>query len=508
MKTISLNVSDDYVVSTFISKCNIDDIELLLTYGESLLKSHKDLVDNGILNNLDINYQQQISELKARNDFLKSTYETRENDRAEEYKQSIERAVNDANMRISLSENYISELRIKHMSDVENMSNKINEMRITERDRLVAEVEKSNDIIKQRHDAETQKILTEIKLSHSNHVDSLNNQINQLNTDMANKEQCLQDVGSIVKYYTYENNTSKGSKGENKVQELLKEYYSKSIVHDMSKVAHAGDLLFSNSNLNCLIEIKNKKTIIEGDISKFISDTNDMANKEKINCALFVSLISENIPTRGSFFVEITNGIPVIYIYLFSPNAIKFAIETLQFLVKTTEANKNAVTANELKSDTLAVIYNSFNTVITESRRMDDIIKNLEKQITQLRLTKKHLGNTMEQITTYYEKHKIPSNKTNIVKPAVDKTTKPNVNKSNTDTEAASKIDVIAKSNTNKEIKGFTKEQIDKLKMWVIENKKVPDKNKIGVILGIKMRDIGTKEIRIVLLEYHKKQRM
>jgi hypothetical protein len=124
------------------------------------------------------------------------------------------------------------------------------------------------------------------------------------------KESGLNHLDKIVKYYDFENNIDKGNKGENKIQEILKSFYNHSSIKDTSGKSSMGDFHFSiPSSIICLIEVKNKKYVEEEDVTKFVFDMNH--NKSKVNCGLFISILSEHIPTKGSFHIEFI----LLYIY-------------------------------------------------------------------------------------------------------------------------------------------------------------------------------------------------
>jgi hypothetical protein len=300
-------------------------------------------------------------------------------------------------------------------------------------------------------------------------------QINYLQTEMKQKEQGLHNLDGIMKYYQSCDNATKGAKGENRVQVLIKEYYKNCSIQDTSGTSHSGDLLLTlqNIDLRCLIEVKNKKIITEADINKFIHDISECKNN--INCALFISLITDNIPNKGNFYVEIRNNMPVIYIYLFDPSSIKFAIETLSFLNLKFSQIPIEINRQELNTDTIELIYSEYTTLQQEASRIDCIIKNVEKQLHQLKLSKKNLNNRVEKISGYYSRHIC-------MKP----TDVPTINAI---AEAVASVEVSAK---------YTEEDLEKIKKWIMDKGIIPDSGQIRTIINCSTTMIRKKTTRVL----------
>lgn len=329
---------------------------------------------------------------------------------------------------------------------------------------------------------EKERVSDDLHQSYQLAIKQQSAQINYLQTEMKQKEQGLHNLDGIMKYYQSDNAT-KGAKGENRVQVIIKEYYKNCSVNDTSGTPHSGDLLLTlqNIDLRCLIEVKNKKVITEADINKFIHDISECKNN--INCALFISLITDNIPNKGNFYVEIRNNMPVIYIYLFDPSSIKFAIETLSFLnLKFSQTTSTEINNQELNSDTIELIYSEYTTLQQETSRIDCIIKGVEKQLHQLKLSKKNLNNRVEKISGYYSRY-ISMKPTDA--PAV-----------NAVAEAVASVEVNAK---------YTEEDLEKIKKWINEKKIIPLKDQIRTIINCSTTLIqkrGTKILHTYMRDY------
>jgi hypothetical protein len=325
---------------------------------------------------------------------------------------------------------------------------------------------------------EKKRISDDLHQSYQLAIKQQADQINHLQTDLKQKEQGLHNLDSIMKYYQSCDNATKGAKGENRVQEIVKEYYKNCSIQDTSGTPHSGDLLLTlqNINLTCLIEVKNKKIIAETDIAKFLHDISECKNN--INCALFISLITDNIPGKGNFYLEIRNNMPVIYIYLFDPSSIKFAIETLSFLnLKFSQTTTTELNHQELTSDTIELIYSEYTTLQQESIRIDNIIKNVEKQLHQLKLSKKNLNNRVEKISGYYSRHIS-------MKPDTHE-----VLEVNAVADAVASVEVTAK---------YTEDDLEKIKKWITAEITIPKKDQIRTIINCSTTEIQKRGTRVL----------
>ena len=112
----------------------------------------------------------------------------------------------------------------------------------------------------------------------------------------------------------------KGEEGEEHVDMLLRNpRYSDALLTDTSGQGGLGDRFFKWKKIKCLIEVKNKKPLSLDDMTKFTSNIKTSLYPEKrINCALFISLKTNNFPkkTMESIQIEYESGIPVVYLYL------------------------------------------------------------------------------------------------------------------------------------------------------------------------------------------------
>jgi hypothetical protein len=130
---------------------------------------------------------------------------------------------------------------------------------------------------------------------------------------------------------------TKGIIGENIVKNFLARNFGLFDIIDTSSQTGKGDLVFTNKNLNLLIENKNIQTFRNEDFIKFYRDVENNVFNKTINAALYISLYDVPFPNgRRGFFFERKNGIPIILISNVYENmfAISYAINTLIYLIE------------------------------------------------------------------------------------------------------------------------------------------------------------------------------
>ena len=170
-------------------------------------------------------------------------------------------------------------------------------------------------------------------------------------TDTGSSEvQIAQLTGKIESLLGKKNdvhNAAKGDFGESIVQKQISYFYPQSCIDDVSGDTAKADLLWKlfDDSFKCLIEVKNVQYVRRSDIEKFERDLNLNVKDNTCNCALFVSLKTDVIQSKGQFHFEFYEGIPVIYIsnILQNINILRLACEILidvqQMMSKYTESN-------------------------------------------------------------------------------------------------------------------------------------------------------------------------
>jgi len=273
----------------------------------------------------------------------------------------------------------------------------------------------------------------------------------------------LNKIDPILKYFQHSNMTDKGDKGENIIRQVLINNYNDASIVDVSGNAHSGDIFFLYNSLKCLIEVKRKKMVTSEDIVKFLSDIE--TQRSNINCALFISLESQNIPKKGSFCIEVINNIPVLYMYFHDINCIKYAINVFQYLVHTFSKKTNKeIISNEFQRTVKDLISQQYSALVLEKKKIDTVIKQLSSTLQILKKEQYNIDKSLSHITLFYNNN-----------------------------QEMKEIKEIKEEEETEKIK-YTSEQIDILKKWIVENNKLPLKNDVMKILNLNFYDMKTQE--------------
>jgi len=270
----------------------------------------------------------------------------------------------------------------------------------------------------------------------------------------------LDKINPLLKYFQCDNMIDKGNKGENMAIQILKKYYNNAVIKDVSGEAHSGDIHFTLDNMKCLIEVKREKTISSKDIPKFLDDVKTQCSN--INCALFISLETENIPKRGSFYIEVICNIPVLYLYLYNNDCIKHAINILQSLTHTfSMKTKKEIISTEFQRTIKELISNQYSILMLEKKRIDTVIKQLSMTIQSLKKGYDNMDKSLKGILSFYDDNEDMRN------------------------------DEIKKE--IKETSPYTYDQMKKLEEWTVKNGKPPKRDNIMKILEMTHYDINQK---------------
>jgi hypothetical protein len=140
-------------------------------------------------------------------------------------------------------------------------------------------------------------------------------------------------LDSLVGKKTTIDNAAKGDFGESIVHAQIMNTFPKSVIEDTSGITARGDMLWklNKDQFRALVEVKNVQTVRNSDIIKFERDLKMNSTDGICNCALFVSLKTEYIPSKGQLHFEFINNIPIIYVsnVFFAPEILKLALNIL-----------------------------------------------------------------------------------------------------------------------------------------------------------------------------------
>lgn len=224
-------------------------------------------------------------------------------------------------------------------------------------------------------------------------------------TEQYNSKNNLQDdlfkrLEPIVKFYGG-TNSEKGDGGEVSIKNILTTIntYDDAIVEDVSGQTASGDILFTWKKMKCLIEVKNKSKLVRDDIDKFIRDVNQSV--DKINCAIFVSLQSNQFPGRSREIMQLDyiNGVPVIYTYMPPPSKeIHFAIACLERVIQTYEVTTGY--QEELQRHFI----NYYANVLEYQKFFDQELRKSQREVKALTKHYDHFNSLCEQLSPMYAK--------------------------------------------------------------------------------------------------------
>lgn len=298
------------------------------------------------------------------------------------------------------------EERDKHDNMQKDMMQRYNDNIENERKRYAETLEderkRHKDIYESlRHDKELlENIINQEKQRQENvykhyeeKISKLESIIIQSNEELSDKIKVISDP--ITKFYGG-SNYEKGTSGENFIMNLLKsDIYLDAVVKDVSGATASGDILFKWKNIKCLIEVKNKQKITQGDLDKFERDVKKSFDAGVINCGIFVSLLTNEYPgkSRREIQIEFINNIPVIYIHITSSTQIVYAITCLE----------NILTYNNSENiDQIKVLSEQFRnykkSIEADYANLDKIIKTREKELKYYKKKYNEYAQQLEEI--------------------------------------------------------------------------------------------------------------
>jgi hypothetical protein len=184
--------------------------------------------------------------------------------------------------------------------------------------------------IHELHESQLQHTKEAIAKDYEKHIDSLNQQLSQMNTSL---QQQIQEKATIHQSYVQKlepmieanqhalqsfgtrSTTRTGVIGENLVYDVfagLNMGYLQDQRH--SKDVGCEDYLWTNQGLVCSVEVKFAERLhSQHDMQKHVTRIQEASRSSKANCALFLSLKCP-IPNTKEIDIKIINGIPVVYI--------------------------------------------------------------------------------------------------------------------------------------------------------------------------------------------------
>lgn len=272
--------------------------------------------------------------------------------------------------RLELQKKQLLEERNEVIDDIIKQDRQVIEKekrRVSELEREIEQVEK-NTIAR-----ETERASKETLLHHQFYETSLRDKDRTLQ-QVIQKIESLNDTIVSLK----SSNCQKGKFGENCVRSILQDYFPRAEISDVSNIAHAGDLLFSQNGSIVMIETKLKMGTTKEDIVKFEKDVHN--RRSEYNAALFLTS-SAGIPTKGEFAIELVSGIPVVYAtkVLETPYIVNVAMRALLSLVNLIPNDSCDNGTTDEKDADIDRLLSSLSSIITQTYTICDVIKSTNK---------------------------------------------------------------------------------------------------------------------------------
>lgn len=370
MKDIILKVTDGWIEPASLKRLDPSTTEIYLDCIDSLLVDYSHKISN--------------SDIKKTKDALEVQYKTKIKDIIASHKESINQL-----------KNTIEEERKKYITD---LNKEIEFIRRTENDRYNRQLESNNKTIESlqyqlndvllKQQTEQKKFNQQISDVYNNVEQEINNKlkkeyeqlysskiieynttINHLKEEVKKHEIKLSEIPTITSIIKEESDKQRQALSEfdNKLEPLYKLYtgtneekgriaeqtiteylsneprYTDAIINNVSGETAVGDIHMQWNGLKCLIEVKNKKKLTVDDMRKFERDVQNTSINSSINCAVFVSLRSNDFPgkTREVIQMDVVNNIPVIYTYITDFSLLYYSFICLKSVVDNVVDNSN-----------------------------------------------------------------------------------------------------------------------------------------------------------------------
>jgi len=284
----------------------------------------------------------------------------------------------------------------------------------------------------------------------------------------------LAKLDPLTKLYSL-STLENGQSGEALVENILPQIFTACVIENVSHTDHSRDILFNlaEMNIRALVEVHNKSTLCLSDVNKFHREI--MEQREKINCALFISINTPNIPTKGNFTVDFHGGKPVIYMHMQSADMVKYAIQMLGLIIKhvgTTGGRDDTHDDHQDVVDLISEIYNSVRQGAAKMHRIKMSIAQLSRLAND---TSVIIDRSVDSIVSFYTKY-----------------------------------DMFKDDNLNTDsVTKYTDDDMVKLSSYVKKNQTIPNRDQISSILGMSEVSIrkrgGVRKLKKILKQHIRK---
>lgn len=190
----------------------------------------------------------------------------------------------------------------------------------------------------------------------------------------------LKYLKPLLKFHTGTNN-DKGTLGENFINNTLADMFPDAVLHDTSGKAAAGDIVFEWRGFKIMIEVKNKQTITQTDLDKFLRDM----DQNDYNAGIFLSFHTNVFPgrSRENIQLDFHNGKPLVYMHASMPcNELNFVMRALYQILNVPPRQQDNFQVKF--SELFKLLVTQIEFIQTEIRRKEKELQSYNKQIGQL----------------------------------------------------------------------------------------------------------------------------
>lgn len=230
-------------------------------------------------------------------------------------------------------------------------------------------------------------------------IESLQEKLNSVSTDSQNM--ILSKMESLLGYGNTIDNIEKGNYGENYVNSHIIESFPDSNLIDVSGTTASGDIIWEmDPDFKCLVEVKNVAHGKNLNIDKFVRDVSQNSEQCVVNCGLFVSLKTENIPFKGKLKLEFVNNVPVIYVanVFKCPSALTYAMYMMKELQAYISKFEKGSDCEEVSVNYMNAVAMYFEKLKRDFNSHQALIEDLKKNSDRIQASISKLAKNMDTI--------------------------------------------------------------------------------------------------------------
>jgi hypothetical protein len=199
-------------------------------------------------------------------------------------------------------------------------------------------------------------------------------------------------------------NAAKCVIGESLIMDTLRNIYTVADIQHTGKQAHECDIHLKDAENDTIIfESKYKNSITKGDVDKFYYDVSQQPADRQLIGAVFISLTTQNIPTKGNLFLEFhQNTTPLLFVGFKTPEEFTVNFPSIIDLFMKLCKYQSLLNKQTQSSSTLSDESNKmkFQQLTTEIESTLSIISSNRSRINDLRKIASDLEDTNKQVIT------------------------------------------------------------------------------------------------------------